>query len=161
MMNIRGKLAAALSLNMLMWLIMLLLFAGLLGCAAALDMALAIIWPPAVAMLVASLALLAVCTTLALCLKHALRPSQPAPQSQPPSREPDIDQVIEDHIRPVMGDRAADWTRQHTELAIFGAVATGLVLGASPRLRRIVMRATEPVLGRAFSRAVKDMTDKQ
>jgi len=142
-----------------MWLIMLLLFAGLLGCATAIYMALVIIWPHAVAMLVASLVLLVVCAVLALCIRHALRPSQPA-QSQPPPRGSDIDQAIEDNIRPIMGSRVTDWTRQNTELAIFGAVAAGLVLGASPRLRRIIMRASEPVLGRAFSRAVKDITDK-
>lgn len=140
------------SLNMALWLIMLLLLAGLLCCAGAIYLALAAVWPQALAALVAGVVLLGVCTTLALAAWLAVRRR---PEPQPAAQESDNSQPVEGSVRAVVGDQAINWARDNTGLAIAGAVAAGAVLGASPGLRRSIMRISRPVAQRAFEQAVK------
>lgn len=152
-MNIRTKVAELLGLNIVMWLIMLLLFAGLICCAGALYLALAPVLPVAVAALLAGVALLIVCGILAFMAWAAFRPSR---ESQPTRHEAKELDPVEDSVRAVVGDRAADWTRQNTELVVVGAVAVGAALAFSPKLRKAVMQMSGPVVGRAISSTVKN-----
>ena len=70
------------------------------------------------------------------------------------------DERIEDNLRPLVGDRAAQWTREHTGTVVVGALAAGILLAASPNARRLVTRAAGPVLTRKAMDAYKDFSDQ-
>ncbi len=144
------------SLNMLMWLTMLTFFAGLLACAAAAYLGMASALAPWLAALLTGLGLIGVFILLALLIKRALRPPAQEPK---PEKVPRVDNAVEQNLRPVIGDRATDWTRDHSGMAIVGALAAGAILTASPKLRHFVVRAAGPIFTRKIINAVQDFTD--
>lgn len=160
-MDIQAKAAhtvsLVMSLNMLMWLTMLTFFASVLSLAAAIYLAIAAVLGPALAALFAGLALLGVFIVLAVVIRMALRP---APKSTEKEREPRIDNAVEHNLRPIIGNRATDWTRDHTGAAIVGALAAGVILTASPKLRHFMVRAAGPILTRKAISAVQDFSGR-
>ena len=70
------------------------------------------------------------------------------------------DERIEDSLRPLVGDRAAQWTREHTGTVMVGALAAGILLAASPGARRLVTRAAGPMLTSKAIGAYKDFSDQ-
>ncbi len=144
------------SLNVLMWLTMLTFFAALLSCAAAAYLAMATTLAPWLAALLTGLGLVGVFILLVLLIKAALRP--PA-QEATEEKTPRIDNAVEHNLRPVIGDRATNWTRDNSGMAVVGALAAGVILTASPKLRHFVVRAAGPIFTRKIIRAVQDFTD--
>ena len=53
---------------------------------------------------------------------------------------------IEQHLRPYIGDRATRWVQQNPGLLTIGALSTGVILAASPGLRRTLSTAAKPIL---------------
>lgn len=143
------------SLNMLMWLTMLTLFAGLLCVAAAIYMALATVVPAALAALIAGLVLIAVCAALAAAISRAVRgATAPAAETTTASSG---ETNADTGVSAVVGRRADEWVHDHSDLALAGALAAGVALAASPRLRHYVARTAGPLVARKVSRTVRDV----
>ena len=145
-MNIRGPLSSLFSLNALVWLAMLTGFAALLCLAAAAWFAMAPPLGAPLASLFTGLGLLVMAVLLVVVVQRTTHKSgSSGKDSRELSRQ---DERIEDNLRPLVGDRAAQWTREHTGTVVVGALAAGILLAASPNARRLVTRAAGPVLTR-------------
>ena len=156
-MNIRRPLSSLLSLNALVWLAMLTGFAALLCLAAAAWFAMAPPLGAPLASLFTGLGLLVMAVLLVVVVQRTTHKSgSSGKDSRELSRQ---DERIEDNLRPLVGDRAAQWTREHTGTVVVGALAAGILLAASPNARRLVTRAAGPVLTRKAMDAYKDFSD--
>ncbi|WP_370203256.1 hypothetical protein [Alloalcanivorax venustensis] len=157
-MNIRGPLSSLFSLNALVWLAMLTGFAALLCLAAAAWFAMAPPLGAPLASLFTGLGLLVMAVLLVVVVQRTTHKSgSSGKESRELSRQ---DERIEDNLRPLVGDRAAQWTREHTGTVVVGALAAGILLAASPNARRLVTRAAGPVLTRKAMDAYKDFSDQ-
>ncbi len=157
-MNIRGPLSSLFSLNALVWLAMLTGFAALLYLAAAAWFAMAPPLGAPLASLFTGLGLLVMAVLLVVVVQRTTHKSgSSGKDSRELSRQ---DERIEDNLRPLVGDRAAQWTREHTGTVVVGALAAGILLAASPNARRLVTRAAGPVLTRKAMDAYKDFSDQ-
>ncbi len=157
-MNIRGPLSSLFSLNALVWLAMLTGFAALLCLAAAAWFAMAPPLGAPLASLFTGLGLLVMAVLLVVVVQRTTHKSgSSGKDSRDLSRQ---DERIEDNLRPLVGDRAAQWTREHTGTVVVGALAAGILLAASPNARRLVTRAAGPVLTRKAMDAYKDFSDQ-
>ena len=157
-MNIRGPLSSLFSLNALVWLAMLTGFAALLCLAAAAWFAMAPPLGAPLASLFTGLGLLVMAVLLVVVVQRTTHKSgSSCKDSRELSRQ---DERIEDNLRPLVGDRAAQWTREHTGTVVVGALAAGILLAASPNARRLVTRAAGPVLTRKAMDAYKDFSDQ-
>ena len=157
-MNIRGPLSSLFSLNALVWLAMLTGFAALLCLAAAAWFAMAPPLGAPLASLFTGLGLLVMAVLLVVVVQRTAHKSgSSGKESRELSRQ---DERIEDNLRPLVGDRAAQWTREHTGTVVVGALAAGILLAASPNARRLVTRAAGPVLTRKAMDAYKDFSDQ-
>lgn len=156
-MNIKATLTQVISLNVLIWLAMLTLFAGLLACAAAAYLAMVQVLAPTFAALYTGLGLIGVFLLLVILLRRALAAQPKPPDAQPGL--PRVDSTIEHNLRPVIGNRATDWTRDNTAMAIVGALAAGTIIAASPQVRHFVVRAIGPIFTRKIIRSVQEFTD--
>jgi len=157
-MNIRRPLSSLFSLNALVWLAMLTGFAALLCLAAAAWFAMAPPLGAPLASLFTGLGLLVMAVLLVVVVQRTTHKSgSSGKDSRELSRQ---DERIEDNLRPLVGDRAAQWTREHTGTVIVGALAAGILLAASPGARRLVTRAAGPVLTRKAMDAYKDFSDQ-
>ncbi|MBD3651089.1 MAG: hypothetical protein HUJ15_07100 [Alcanivorax sp.] len=157
-MNIRGPLSSLFSLNALVWLAMLTGFAALLCLAAAAWFAMAPPLGAPLASLFTGLGLLVMAVLLVVVVQRTTHKSgSSGKDSRELSRQ---DERIEDNFRPLVGDRAAQWTREHTGTVVVGALAAGILLAASPNARRLVTRAAGPVLTRKAMDAYKDFSDQ-
>ncbi|HAB07611.1 MAG: hypothetical protein V7667_14110 [Alloalcanivorax venustensis] len=157
-MNIRGPLSSLFSLNALVWLAMLTGFAALLCLAAAAWFAMAPPLGAPLASLFTGLGLLVMAVLLVVVVQRTTHKSgSSGKDSRELSRQ---DERIEDNLRPLVGDRAAQWTREHTGTVVVGALAAGILLAASPNARRLVTRAAGPVLTRKAMDAYKDFSDQ-
>jgi membrane protein implicated in regulation of membrane protease activity len=157
-MNIRGPLSSLFSLNALVWLAMLTGFAALLCLAAAAWFAMAPPLGAPLASLFTGLGLLVMAVLLVVVVQRTTHKSgSSGKDSRELTRQ---DERIEDNLRPLVGDRAAQWTREHTGTVVVGALAAGILLAASPNARRLVTRAAGPVLTRKAMDAYKDFSDQ-
>ena len=157
-MNIRRPLSSLFSLNALVWLAMLTGFAALLCLAAAAWFAMAPPLGAPLASLFTGLGLLVMAVLLVVVVQRTTHKSgSSGKDSRELSRQ---DERIEDNLRPLVGDRAAQWTREHTGTVVVGALAAGILLAASPNARRLVIRAAGPVLTRKAMDAYKDFSDQ-
>jgi len=157
-MNIRGPLSSLFSLNALVWLAMLTGFAALLCLAAAAWFAMAPPLGAPLASLFTGLGLLVMAVLLVVVVQRTTHKSgSSGKDSRELSRQ---GERIEDNLRPLVGDRAAQWTREHTGTVVVGALAAGILLAASPNARRLVTRAAGPVLTRKAMDAYKDFSDQ-
>ena len=157
-MNIRGPLSSLFSLNALVWLAMLTGFAALLCLAAAAWFAMAPPLGAPLASLFTGLGLLVMAVLLVVVVQRTTHKSgSSGKDSRELSRQ---DERIEDNLRPLVGDRAAQLTREHTGTVVVGALAAGILLAASPNARRLVTRAAGPVLTRKAMDAYKDFSDQ-
>jgi len=157
-MNIRGPLSSLFSLNALVWLAMLTGFAALLCLAAAAWFAMAPPLGAPLASLFTGLGLLVMAVLLVVVVQRTAHKSgSSGKDSRELSRQ---GERIEDNLRPLVGDRAAQWTREHTGTVVVGALAAGILLAASPNARRLVTRAAGPVLTRKAMDAYKDFSDQ-
>lgn len=157
-MNIRGPLSSLFSLNALVWLAMLTGFAALLCLAAAAWFAMAPPLGAPLASLFTGLGLLVMAVLLVVVVQRTTHKSgSSGKDSRELSRQ---DERIEDNLRPLVGDRAAQWTREHTGTVMVGALAAGILLAASPGARRLVTRAAGPMLTSKAIDAYKDFSDQ-
>lgn len=142
-MNLRGKLSGLFSLNALIWLAMFLALAAVLCLATAAWLALAPLVGLAWASLITGLGLLAVAAALVFWLAHA---GKTPPAEEPPAVSAEL--TLEESLRPLIGDRAVEWTRRNGTVLTVGAFAAGVVIAACPSARRALTRAAAPVITR-------------
>lgn len=154
-MNLRAKAAGALAAHMLFWLLMLLAFAGVLALAAALYLALGELIGRAGAAAATGGALLILVAVIGFGVCRGVR--SPAIRE---TEKPAAPKSLDDEIRPIVGDRAADWTREHTGTAAVAALAAGIVVAASPGLRGMFFRVVEIPLRRQAARIISRYTDE-
>lgn len=151
------------SLNRLMWLTMLIFFAGILVLAAAAYQAMALALPPAIAALLTGVALLVVSALLAGLIRLAIQPAsgKRSAQTAGPPAESRPDETREHTPRPDFNRRAVDWARENSDVATACAAAAGIALIASPGLRKFALRTAGPILARKVTQPVQDFTDRQ
>lgn len=159
-MNIRAKLASALAVNMLFWMLMLLATAGVLALVSALYLTIEpqIGAPGAIA--ASGAALLFIVLMLSLGFFGTVQSSAHEPSSAAADQSPEPES-LDAQIRPIIGDRAADWARDNTGSAMMAALAAGIVVSASPSLRGTLLRVVEPPLRRQAARIIKRYTDRE
>lgn len=137
-MNLRGKLSSFFSLQALIWLAMFTGLAALLCAAAAAWLAMAPRVGASLAALYTAIGLLVVAVLLGWAVKKATEEKTDPEQEEAPEKQ----------LEPLIGARAAEWTRRNPGLVMAGAVAAGMVIAASPGARRFLGRAAGPVLTR-------------
>lgn len=155
-MNAKAILAKAFSLNVLIWLGMLTAFAGLLCCAAGVYMLLAEQFTPAEAALITGGGLIGL---VVLLLVIVLIASAGGKKSKAKQLRRNPDNMLEQQLRPVIGDQATNWAKRNTGLAVVGALSAGVILTASPRIRSLLMGAAGPLATRKAIQALQDLSD--
>lgn len=162
-MNLQMKATRAVSqilgINTLMWLTMLVLLAGILFLATAACMAIAIVLPLAVAALVTGVILLIVFGLLALLTRRVIR--TPANQGTGKSAESRTDDNTGHEPATGIGQHTVDWARNNPDIAIAGALATGIALSASSNLRHFAIRTAAPILVRNVFGTKQNSTERQ
>ncbi|HLQ86490.1 MAG TPA: hypothetical protein VK110_10095 [Salinisphaeraceae bacterium] len=146
-----------LSLNVFVWLTMLLFFAGILFLAMAAYMSMAIALGPPIAALLTGVGLLVLCFLLVLllyltALRAPAKERRTAPPTTPTEQEP---------LEAVVGPRAAGWLRNHTDAAIVAALLTGTALSASASLRHMLIRTAGPTAIRGLSRVIRKLSEQE
>ncbi|MES1936540.1 hypothetical protein [Salinisphaera hydrothermalis] len=152
----KSKIAAAVSLHMMAWLAMLIALAGIV------FLALGVFWliaPPlgaGVAALIVGgglLGLILVCTLVAVIVgRLRARSKRLAPHRSTDNR-------IEEQLRPVIGDRATEWAKANSGIAVVGALSAGVIIAASPSMRRLVYDAARPIIARKALQAMQGLTE--
>lgn len=156
-MNIKGKVVAAYMGHLLAWLGVLLLLAGLVFCAWGVYLLLAdTALGPAYAALVVGGGLIGIILLLGLIVALSQRSRKPS-KAQQLRQNPDT--LLEQQVRPVLGDRATDWAKQNTGIAVVGALSAGVLIAASPGLRKLIYASARPVLARKTFQALQGFSD--
>ncbi|MES1955322.1 hypothetical protein SAHY_12114 [Salinisphaera hydrothermalis EPR70] len=155
-MSVKSKIATAVSLHMMAWLAMLIALAGIV------FLALGVFWliaPPlgaGVAALIVGgglLGLILVCTLVAVIVgRLRARSKRLAPHRSTDNR-------IEEQLRPVIGDRATEWAKANSGIAVVGALSAGVIIAASPSMRRLVYDAARPIIARKALQAMQGFVD--
>lgn len=85
----------------------------------------------------------------------------PRPRPAPPPRAPaaDSEARLEAKLAPFIGRKARTWTRDHPGLAMLGALSAGVVVSASPALRRILYDAGRPIITRKTYQYLERLID--
>ncbi|KEZ77384.1 hypothetical protein C41B8_10158 [Salinisphaera hydrothermalis C41B8] len=141
---------------MMAWLAMLIALAGIV------FLALGVFWliaPPlgaGVAALIVGgglLGLILVCTLVAVIVgRLRARSKRLAPHRSTDNR-------IEEQLRPVIGDRATEWAKANSGIAVVGALSAGVIIAASPSMRRLVYDAARPIIARKALQAMQGLTE--
>ncbi|MDA3942794.1 MAG: hypothetical protein PF694_04555 [Bacteroidetes bacterium] len=159
-MSIKAKIAAAATAHMMLWLLMFILLAGILFCAWGCYLLIAATaLGPGVAALIVGGALIGLIVLVALIALASQKSNKrvAASRTTQPNKTPD--NMIEHQLRPVLGDRATDWAKQNTGVAVAGALTAGVVLAASPRLRALLVGAVGPLASRKAMQAAQRFMD--
>lgn len=163
-MNVREKLIKVMSLNVVLWLLMLLALTGLLACAGGVYLLLAERVGQTDALLITGgglIGLSGVLTVVALVSGRKQKRATGKPATGKDKQQPvrhDYDNAIEAQIRPILGDQATDWAKQNTGMAVAGALTAGVLLAASPRLRAAIVGAASPIFTRKAMQAFDQFT---
>ncbi|AWN14350.1 hypothetical protein [Salinisphaera sp. LB1] len=155
-MSLKRKIAAAVSLHMLAWLAMLIALAGIVFLALGVFWLIAPPLGPGIAALVVGgglLGLILVITLFGLLIARARRRTKAAAVQRSP------DSRIEEELRPVIGDRATAWAKANPGITMVGALSAGVVLAASPGMRRVIYDAARPVITRKVMQVMQDLVD--
>ncbi len=155
-MGIKGKAAAGLSLYLLLWLLMLTAFAGIIALAAGIFMAIALGLGPMPAAFIVGGILIGIVVLAVLIAFVVLKPSRGS-EAKHLRRDPET--VLEQQLRPWLGDKVTNWTQANSGLVVAGALAAGVTLGVSPRLRSALYGAVAPLLTRQTLRAIQRFSD--
>ena len=159
-MGIKEKLIKVMSLNVVLWLLMLLVFSGLLLCAGGIYLLLAAQMTQVQALLITGGGLIAIVACLLLFV--ALSSSSTAKKTKANENKPvehNSDNVLEHQLRPLLGNQATDWAKRNSGLAIVGALSAGVILAASPRTRAALMGAAGPLITRKAVKFIDQLTD--
>lgn len=157
-MSIKRAVTAAVSLHMLAWLAMLLVFAGLMFLAFGSYWLIAVPLGAGAAALIVGGGLLTLMALGLLCALIASRMRADKPRSRDTERA--TDREIEERLKPIIGERATSWTKNNTGLAIVGALAAGVIMASSPALRQGFYDATKPIIARKLLRILDRLADE-
>lgn len=159
-MSVKSKIAAAMSLHMIAWLAMLIALAGIV------FLALGVFWliaPPlgaGVAALVVGGGLLGLILVLTLCAVIISR-LRARSRSKQVAGHRGTDNRIEEQLRPVIGDRATEWAKANSGIAVVGALSAGVIIAASPSMRRLVYDAARPLIARKVLQVMQGLSDSE
>lgn len=153
-MSIKSKIATAYALNLMAWLAMLTVLVGLVFVAAGIAMLLAPLIGPAIAALIVGGGLIVLIGLVMAIAWLANRPQHKPGHAPVPQRTPDT--MVENQLRPVLGDRATDWVKSNSTITLVGALSAGVIIAASPGLRRLVYEAGKPIIARKALRSMQD-----
>lgn len=145
-MNIKSKIAAAVSLHMMAWLAMLIALTGIVFLALGVFWLIAAPLGAGVAALIVGGALLGLVLLVALIGLIIIKARDGSRRRAAAERSPDG--RIEEQLRSVIGGRATEWARAHTGMAVVGALSAGVLAGASPSLRRLLYEVARPLVSR-------------
>lgn len=155
-MSLKSKIAAAVSLHMIAWLAMLIALAGIVFLALGVFWLIAPPLGPGVAALIVGgglLGLILVCTLVGVIIgRLRARSKRLAPHRSTDNR-------IEEQLRPVIGDRATEWAKANSGIAVVGALSAGVIIAASPSMRRLVYDAARPIIARKALQAMQGFVD--
>ncbi|RJS94660.1 hypothetical protein [Salinisphaera sp. Q1T1-3] len=158
-MSIKSRVAAAISLHYLIWLALFVVIIAIAFAATGLFLWLQPTFGPAAAAftVAGSLLVLLGLGLLTIWLISALRrrARKHGHLVEEPSH-PQSETFLEDQLRPVLGDRAMQWARANPGLLTAGALSAGVLLAASPALRRTLMFTARPILVRRGLSALVD-----
>ncbi len=160
--SIKEKIIRVLSLNVVLWLLMLLVFSGLLLCTAGIYIWLAEHYTQVEALLLSGGGLIGVVAILLIGVMLSSR-SKPASAQGKASEDKPVnsapDNAIEHQLRPLLGNQATDWAKRNSGVAIAGALTAGVILAASPRARALIAGAAGPIFTRKAMQMFERMTD--
>jgi len=156
-LNIKGKIAAAYTGHLLAWLMVLVLLAGLLFCAWGVYLLLAATAVgPAGAALIVGGGLMGLVLLVGLIVFLSTRSSTPS-KAQQLRQNPD--NMLEQQIRPILGDKATNWAKQNTGITLVGALSAGVLIAANPRLRKLMYDTARPLVARKAFQALQSFSD--
>ncbi|MGB7755680.1 MAG: hypothetical protein WBL23_06420 [Salinisphaera sp.] len=144
-MSVKSKVAAAVSLHMMAWLAMLIALAGIVFLALGVFWLIAPPLGPGIAALIVGgglLGLILVMTLFGLLIAKTRGKAKRVVAHRSP------DNRIEEQLRPVIGDRATEWAKANTGITVVGALSAGVLLAASPSMRRLIYDAARPLIAR-------------
>lgn len=153
-MNVRSKIAAAVSLHMMAWLAMLIALAGIVFLALGVFWLIAAPLGAGIAALIVGGGLLGLILVAAVTGLIVVKTRDKARRSEAERNAPD--ERVEEQLRSMIGDRATEWTKANTGMAVVGALSAGVLVGASPGLRRLIYDAARPFLSR---QTMQDLSD--
>ncbi|MES1930748.1 hypothetical protein SADO_15909 [Salinisphaera dokdonensis CL-ES53] len=157
-MGIKEKLIKVMSLNVVLWMLMLLVLSGLLLCAGGVYLLLAAQMSQVQALLITGGGLIAI---VALLLLVAVLASA-SPKQKPEEKknvEHSTDNVIEQQLRPLLGNQTTDWAKRNSGIVTIGALTAGVLIAASPRLRAGLMGAAGPLATRQAMKYIDRLSD--
>jgi hypothetical protein len=158
-MAIKEKLIRVMSLNVVLWMLMLLALSGVLLCAGGIYTLLAANGSQVQAMLITGFGLIGLVVLLIALAVWASRRDKPAPQQASAAPPATPDNPIEHQLRPLLGNQATDWAKRHSGLATVGALSAGVILAASPRARAAIVGAAGPLFTRKAIQIIQQMTN--
>lgn len=153
-MNIKSKIAAAISLHMFAWLAMFIVLVGVIFLTAGVYWLLEPHFGQGVAAIIVGGGLLGIMLVTSLVMLLANRAGSRARQAAHHS----TDNRIEHQLRPIIGERATDWAKANSGIAIVGALSAGVLIAASPNMRRLVVEAARPLIARKALQVMQDLS---
>ncbi len=150
-MSIKGRITRAVSLHYVLWFLMFMALVAMTFTAWGAYLVLAEHVTQAAAAFITGGgvvgAMLIVVFIAWLCLRPKNPPIQQLATDDSPERHMSQPEAfIEQQLRPYIGDRATRWVQQNPGLLTVGALSTGVILAASPGLRRTLTLAAKPIL---------------
>lgn len=151
---------------MLAWLAMLVVLTGIIFLAiGGYDLLAPPLGAGAAGLIVGAVLICAVVLAGLVGWANAALKSRPAPRprSAPAGRAPTAgtEDGLEARLAPLVGRRASAWTREHTGLAILGALSAGVAVSTSPALRRILYDAGRPIVTRKVYQYLERLIDDE
>lgn len=145
------------SLHMIAWLFMLIALAGIVFLALGVFWLIAPSLGPGLAALIVGGGLLGVIVLLVL-FGVIIASARGKAKKKMAQRTPD--NRIEEQLRPMIGDRATEWAKANTGLTVVGALSAGVLIAASPSMRRLIYDAARPLIARKALQAMQGLSDR-
>lgn len=163
-MSVKSKVAAAVSLHMVAWLAMLVVLTGIIFLGiGGYGLLVPRLGAGAAGLIVGAVLIGAVALAGLVGWAIAAPKAKPAPKprSAPADRAPTAgaEGGFESKLAPLVGRRASAWTREHTGLALLGALSAGVAVSTSPALRRILYDAGRPIVTRKVYQFLERLID--
>lgn len=152
-MSVKAKAAQVFAFNGLIWVPILVGVAAICFFAFAGYLALVPIWGEVIAAAATGGALTVVAGLISYALALLIAPKAVAPP--PPQQAETSNSVpasIDEAVRPVIGDAASDWIENNALQASLGALAVGVAIAASPKLRNSITRIAGPLAARKLAK---------
>ncbi|HET7315095.1 hypothetical protein [Salinisphaera sp.] len=153
----KNKIAAAVSLHLIAWLAILVVLTGIV------FLALGVFWLIAAPLGAGFSALIVGGGLLGLTLILGLVGliiAKARSKAKKGASHRSTDNQIEEQLRPFIGDRATEWAKANTGIAVVGALSAGVLVAASPSMRRLIYDAARPLVARKALQAMQGLAER-